>query len=199
MNREELVFLSVAEQSELLGNGELSPVELTEAYLERTERLNSRLFAYITVAAEKALEQARRAEVQIRQGECLGPLHGIPIAVKDQMWTEGIRTTNASFLLRDFVPEEDATVIARIKEAGAVLLGKLNMSEFASGGRFMFPYGRTRNRGTRTTSRGHRVRVRGPLLRRGCAPLRWERTLRGRYGILRRGAGWWGFVRHGVG
>ncbi len=145
MNREELVFLSVAEQSELLRDGELSPVELTEAYLERTEKLNSRLFAYITITAEKALEQARRAEEEIRRGEYRGPLHGIPIAVKDQMWTEGIRTTNASFLLRDFVPEEDATVIARIKEAGAVLMGKLNMSEFASGGRFMFPYGRTRN------------------------------------------------------
>ena len=145
MNREELVYLSVAEQGNLLRDGELSPVELTEAYLERTEQLNSRLFAYITVTAEKALEQARRAEEEIGRGEYRGPLHGIPIAVKDQMWTEGIRTTNASFLLRDFVPEEDATVIARIKEAGVVLLGKLNMSEFASGGRFMFPYGRTRN------------------------------------------------------
>ena len=145
MNKNELHFLSVAEQAKLLRDGELSPVELTEAYLERVERLNSRLFAYITVTADEALEQARRAEGEIGRGEYRGPLHGIPIAVKDQMWTEGIRTTNASFLLRDFVPEEDATVIARIKEAGAVLLGKLNMSEFASGGRFMFPYGRTRN------------------------------------------------------
>ena len=145
MNTQELVFLSVAEQSKLIREGELSPVELTEAYLERTERLNSRLFAYITVAADEAMEAARRAEAEIGRGEYRGPLHGIPIAVKDQMWTEGIRTTNASVLLRDFVPEEDATVIARIKAAGAVLLGKLNMSEFASGGRFMFPYGRTRN------------------------------------------------------
>ena len=145
MNEKELHFLSVAEQAKLLRDGELSPVELTEAYLERVERLNSSLFAYITVTADMALEQARRAEEEIGRGEYRGPLHGIPIAVKDQMWTEGIRTTNASFLLRNFVPEEDATVIARIKEAGVVLLGKLNMSEFASGGRFMFPYGRTRN------------------------------------------------------
>ena len=145
VNKNGLHFLSVAEQAKLLRDGELSPVELTEAYLERVERLNSRLFAYITVTADIALEQARRAEGEIGRGEYRGPLHGIPIAVKDQMWTEGIRTTNASFLLRNFVPEEDATVIARIKEAGVVLLGKLNMSEFASGGRFMFPYGRTRN------------------------------------------------------
>ena len=145
MNKKDLHFLSVVEQGRLLRDRELSPVELTEAYLERTERLNSRLFAYITVTAERALEQARRAEEEIGRGEYRGPLHGIPIAVKDQMWTEGIRTTNASVLLRDFVPEEDATVISRIKEAGVVLLGKLNMSEFASGGRFMFPYGRTRN------------------------------------------------------
>ena len=123
MNKKDLVYLSVAEQGNLLRDGELSPVELTEAYLERTEQLNSRLFAYITVTAEKALEQARRAEEEIGRGDYRGPLHGIPIAVKDQMWTEGVRTTNASFLLRDFVPEEDATVIARIKEAGVVLLG----------------------------------------------------------------------------
>ena len=145
LNRNELVYLSVAEQGKLLRDRELSPVELAEAYLDRTERLNPKLFAYITVSADVAMEQARKAEEEIGRGEYRGPLHGIPMAVKDQMWTAGIRTTNASVLLRDFVPSEDATVIARIKDAGAVLLGKLNMSEFASGGRFMFPYGRTRN------------------------------------------------------
>ena len=93
VNEKELHFLSVAEQAKLLRDGELSPVELTEAYLERVERLNSRLFAYITVTADMALEQARRAEGEIGRGEHRGPLHGIPIAVKDQMWTEGIRTT----------------------------------------------------------------------------------------------------------
>ena len=145
MNKAELPFLSVVELSRLLKAREVSPVELTETYLERVDRLNPRLFAYITVVADEAMAQARRAEEQIGRGEYLGPLHGIPIAVKDQMLTKGIRTTNASTLLRNFVPEEDATVIARIKKAGVVLLGKLNMSEFASGGRFMFPYGRTRN------------------------------------------------------
>ena len=145
MNRAELPFLSVVELSGLVKSREVSPVELTETYLERVDRLNPRLFAYITVVADEAMAQARRAEEQIGRGEYLGPLHGIPIAVKDQMLTKGIRTTNASTLLRNFVPEEDATVITRIKKAGVVLLGKLNMSEFASGGRFMFPYGRTRN------------------------------------------------------
>ena len=145
MNKSDLPFLSVVELSRLLKCQEISPVELTEAYLDRVDRFDSKLNAYITVVPEMAMEQARKAEAQIRSGGYLGPLHGIPLAVKDQMYTKGIRTTNASTLLADFVPEEDATVVARIKDAGAVLLGKLNMSEFASGGRFKFPYGRTYN------------------------------------------------------
>ena len=145
MQKRDLPFLSVVELSRLLESQEVSPVELTEAYLDRVDKLNPKLNAYITVVPELAMEQARKAEAQIREGNYLGPLHGIPLAVKDQMCTKGIRTTNASTLLADFVPEEDATVVARIKQAGAVLLGKLNMSEFASGGRFKFPYGRTRN------------------------------------------------------
>ena len=124
VNKAELPFLSVAELSGLLKSREVSPVELTETYLDRIDRLNPRLFAYITVVADEALAQARRAEGEIQRGEYRGPLHGIPMAVKDQMYTKGIRTTNASVLLRDFVPEEDATVIARIKKAGVVAVGE---------------------------------------------------------------------------
>ena len=145
MEKTDLPFLSVVELSRLLEAGEVSPVELTEAYLERIEEVNPKLNAYITVASDAAMQRARLAETEIGKGNYIGPLHGIPVAVKDQMWTRGIRTTNASTLLADFVPEEDATAVARLKEAGAILLGKLNMSEFASGGRFRLPYGIPRN------------------------------------------------------
>ncbi|MFB3092456.1 MAG: amidase, partial [Dehalococcoidia bacterium] len=145
MEKADLPFLSVVELSRLLEAREVSPVELTEAYLERIEEVNPRLNAYITVASDEAMQRARLAETEIGKGNYIGPLHGIPVAVKDQMWTRGIRTTNASTLLADFVPEEDATAVARLKEAGAILLGKLNMSEFASGGRFRLPYGIPRN------------------------------------------------------
>ncbi len=145
MEKADLPFLSVVELSRLLEAREISPVELTEAYLERIEEVNPKLNAYITVASDAAMQRARLAEAEIGKGNYIGPLHGIPVAVKDQMWTRGIRTTNASTLLADFVPEEDATAVARLKEAGAILLGKLNMSEFASGGRFRLPYGIPRN------------------------------------------------------
>ncbi len=145
MKKADLPFLSVAEMSRLVETREVSPVELAEAYLERIEDVDSKLNSYVTVAAGSAMAEARRAEAEIAAGRRRGPLHGIPLAVKDQMWTKGIRTTNASTLLEDFVPDEDATVIARLKDAGAVLLGKLNMSEFATGGRFKYPYGKTRN------------------------------------------------------
>jgi len=145
MKRSELPFLTVAEQSKLLKAKKLSPVEITEAYLERIEELNPKVAAYITVASDSAMKTAKKAEGEIAKGEYKGPLHGVPFAVKDQMWTKGVRTTNASTLLKDFVPDEDATIIARLKESGGVLLGKLNMSEFASGGRFKYPYGIPRN------------------------------------------------------
>jgi aspartyl-tRNA(Asn)/glutamyl-tRNA(Gln) amidotransferase subunit A len=145
MKEMDLTSLSVAELSPLLKEGQVSPVEVTQAYLERIERLDTKLNAYITVTPELALEAARRAEAEIREGRYRGPLHGVPVAVKDQMWTKGVRTTNASTLLEDFVPDEDATVIVRLKEAGVILLGKLNMAEFASGGRFRYPYGIPRN------------------------------------------------------
>jgi aspartyl-tRNA(Asn)/glutamyl-tRNA(Gln) amidotransferase subunit A len=134
MERSELPFLSVAALGELLRSGEVSPVDATEAYLERIAALDSRLLAYITVTADEARQAAREAEAEIAGGNYRGPMHGIPFAVKDQLHTRGIRTTGGSPVFNDFLPEEDATVITRLKEAGAVLLGKLSMTEFATSG-----------------------------------------------------------------
>ena len=145
MDKRELPFLTVAELGRLIESREVSPVEATEAYLARTEELNPKLSAYITVCGDEALAAARTAEEQVQQGNYLGPMHGIPFAVKDQMWSAGVRTTNSSKVLAEDVPEEDATVVARLKGAGGVLLGKLNMMEFASGGRFEYPFGMAKN------------------------------------------------------
>ena len=145
MNKQEIPFLSLAELSRLIEAKEVSPVEATEAYLERIDRLDGKFNSYITVSTEEALKAARESEASIASGRYLGPLHGIPVAVKDQFNTRGIRTTAGSNLLSDFVPDEDATVVANLKTAGAVLLGKLNLSEFALGDSFHHPAGTPRN------------------------------------------------------
>lgn len=113
---------------------ELSPLELTRTCLERIEKLNPALNAFITVTGELALAQARAAESEIARGEWRGPLHGVPIALKDLIDTAGIRTTAASALFADRTPAEDAEVVRRLKQAGAVILGKNNLHEFAYGG-----------------------------------------------------------------
>src|SRR5256885_8215313 len=126
--------LSLSEASRLLRQKKVSPVELTRACLARIESLNPTLNAFITVTAESALDAARNAEAQIARGGWKGPLHGIPIAVKDLLDTAGVRTTAASALFKDRVPAQDAEVVRRLRAAGAVLLGKLNMHELAFGG-----------------------------------------------------------------
>ena len=131
MGETDVVFQSVAELSRLIKSKQVSPVEVTEAYLTRIDNLDFKFNAYLTVCRQQALDQARQAEAAIARGEYLGPMHGIPVAVKDQLWTQGIRTTGGSRILAEFVPEEDATAVANLKKAGAVLLGKTNLSEFA--------------------------------------------------------------------
>ena len=130
----DLIELTLAEISLLLRAGMVSPVELVQAYLERIERLEPQVNSYITVTAALALEQARLHEADLAAGRWRGPLHGVPIALKDNMDTAGIRTTAASAVLAERVPTVDAEVYRRLKDAGAVLLGKLNMHEFAYGG-----------------------------------------------------------------
>ncbi len=145
MERNELPFLSATELAELIRTAEVSPVEATDAYLARIEQVDPSLNSYITVTSDQARAEARQAEAEIAAGKYRGPLHGVPIAVKDQFCTQGVLTTGGSSILEEYVPDYDATVMANLKEAGAVLLGKLNMSEFAMGDAFHHPYGRPRN------------------------------------------------------
>jgi len=112
----------------------VSPVELTRDCLARIENLNPKLNAFITVLADSALDQARQAEQEIQRGNYRGPLHGIPIGLKDILDTAGIRTTAASAQYKDRIPTEDAEVVRRLRAAGAIILGKQNLHEFAYGG-----------------------------------------------------------------
>ena len=116
-----------------------------QSYLERIGRLDSNLHAYITVCEAEALAAARLAEQAISRSKHLGPLFGVPIAVKDQFWTKDILTTNGSRIYKDYIPDQDATVISAIKYAGAILLGKLDLAELAMGGTQQPPYGIPRN------------------------------------------------------
>ena len=161
MDKSQLPFISATELASLIKSREISPVEATEAYLERIPHVDGKLNSYITVTSERAMADARQAEQEIVSGKYRGPMHGIPIGIKDQVYTKGILTTGGSTILKDFVPTEDATVVTKLNEAGAVLLGKLNMSEFAMGDAFEHPYGRphnpwdlSRNAGTSSSGSG---------------------------------------------
>ncbi len=152
MNDTDLAFASIEEIGKLFRKRKLSPVELTTLMLARIERLNPKLNAYITVTAELALAQAKKAELELsappgRKGHRdRGPLHGIPISLKDNIYTKGIQTTAGAKILKDFIPEHDAQVVVQLKEAGAIVLGKTNMHEFAYGVTSNNPhYGPVRN------------------------------------------------------
>jgi aspartyl-tRNA(Asn)/glutamyl-tRNA(Gln) amidotransferase subunit A len=125
---------SIRELSDQIRRNQLSPVELTQYCLSRIEKLNPLLNAFITVNDESALRVAREAEAEIQKGNWRGPLHGIPIGLKDLIDTAGLRTTAASALHKDRIPTEDAEVVTRLKAAGAILIGKQNLHEFAYGG-----------------------------------------------------------------
>jgi aspartyl-tRNA(Asn)/glutamyl-tRNA(Gln) amidotransferase subunit A len=130
----DLATLTLKQASELLRRKEASPLELTQACLARIDRHNKAINAFITVTREPALAAARELEAELRRGVRRSPLHGIPIALKDNIDTAGIRTTAASGVFKDRVPSEDADVVTRLKKAGAIIVGKLNLHEFALGG-----------------------------------------------------------------
>lgn len=141
MDSNEIVFLSASATARAVRSGEFTPTDAVQSYLDRIDRLDSRLRAYITVTREEALDAARQVELQLESDGDPGPLAGVPMAVKDQFWTDGILTSNGSRVYRDFVPSEDATIVRRLKAAGATLLGKLNLSELAMGGTQEPPWG----------------------------------------------------------
>jgi aspartyl-tRNA(Asn)/glutamyl-tRNA(Gln) amidotransferase subunit A len=152
MTDNDLAFASIEEVARLYRKRKVSPLEVTRLMLARIEQLNPKLNAYITVTSDLALAQAKKAESELfaprgRKGHRdRGPLHGIPISLKDNIHTKGIRTTAGSKILKDFIPQQDAAVWAKLREAGAILLGKTNLHEFAYGVTTNNPhYGPTRN------------------------------------------------------
>jgi aspartyl-tRNA(Asn)/glutamyl-tRNA(Gln) amidotransferase subunit A len=153
MDAETLTELTAARIAALIARGELGPVEVMDAYFERIERHDGRLRAYITVCREQAYEQARDAER--RTGTRADqPLFGVPFAVKDQLLTRGIRTTVGSMILKEHVPDIDATAVTRLRAAGAILLGKLNMTQFGAGLGDPYDFGEARNPWDQTRSPG---------------------------------------------
>jgi Asp-tRNA(Asn)/Glu-tRNA(Gln) amidotransferase A subunit family amidase len=142
----DLCFTPALELTALIRRRALSPVEITRAVLERIERLNGRLGAYVLVHAERALDEARQAEQAVMAGQPLGALHGVPLSIKDNQWTTGDRTTFGSRLLADFVPPEDAPSVAGLRAAGAIFVGRTNLPEFAWRGSTDNPlFGESRN------------------------------------------------------
>ena len=129
-----LHYKSISDLSNLISSKELSPIELTAALLQRIDQHDDRLKSYATVMIEQARDAAKIAEQEITSGKYRGPLHGIPIAVKDLCFTKGVRTMGGAKVLKDHIPDYDSTIVKRLKDAGAVLLGKLNLTEGAMGG-----------------------------------------------------------------
>jgi amidase len=146
MSATELCFLTATELVQRLINREISARELMEAHLEQIERVNPKVNAIVTLAADQALEQADQADRSLRRGEATGVLHGLPLGVKDLVNTKGIRTTYGSPIYKDFIPEEDALIVEREKTAGAIIVAKTNTPEFGAGGNtFNEVFGETYN------------------------------------------------------
>ena len=136
----DLEGLTIGEIAPLIRKKQISPLELTQRYLERIKTLNPVLNAYLAMTEEGALAAAKRAEREITKGNYRGPLHGIPFSIKDNIAVKGATTTAGSKILSDWVPDFDATVVERLKEAGAVILGKTNMHEWAKGSNSINPF-----------------------------------------------------------
>ena len=146
MNATDLESLTIARLGPDIKNRKISPLELTRHFLSRIERLNPLLNAYVTIVGDDALSQAKQAEQEIAQGHYRGPIHGVPFSIKDNIATKGVRTTAGSKVLEQWTPDFDATVVERLRTAGAIILGKTNLHEWALGGTTINPfYGTTRN------------------------------------------------------
>lgn len=127
---EQLIFKPATELAELIANKQVSPVELVDTYLERIDKLDPKLNSYLTLMSDEARKSAKVAEEAVTKGDELGPLHGVPISVKDLQMTKGVRSTGGSLGYKDRIPEADAAVIEKVRESGAIILGKTNTPEF---------------------------------------------------------------------
>ena len=131
---QDFAFAPATELRDLIAGKQITSVELTELYLSRIERFDGKLNSYLTLTPEIALAQAKRADEATAMGESLGPLHGVPISIKDLEMTRGVRTTSGSLVFADRIPDEDSIVVERVLDAGAVMLGKTNTPEFGHRG-----------------------------------------------------------------
>jgi len=188
-----VAFASIPEIARLYRQRKLSPVELSRFLLQRIKKLNPHLNAFITVSEEVALQQAKRAESELvgkrghKSRRDRGPLHGIPISLKDNIYTAEVRTTAGSRVLRDFVPLHDAPIVTALREAGAVLLGKTNMHEFAYGTTSNNRhYGAVRNPWDVSRIAGGSSGGSAAALGLGCATAASEQTRAARFVYLRR-------------
>ncbi len=145
MGNNDIHYNNISDLASKLYQKQISPVELTQAYLKRIESFDDTLRSFITVVKEDAISRAKEMEKTIHSGNYIGPLHGIPIAVKDIIFTRGILTTAGSKILSTHMPKEDSSIIDNLMKSGAILIGKLNLSEFAIGGTTVHPYGTPRN------------------------------------------------------
>src|ERR671911_13909 len=134
MAKAEICELNLTELSKLLATRELSSSEALQATLTRLERLDGKLNAFITVPGEQAIAEAKKADDEIARGRYRGPLHGVPVTIKDLFETASVRTTAGSKILADWVPETDSGVVERLRSAGAIIIGKTNLDEFGHGG-----------------------------------------------------------------
>ena len=145
MNHDRLAYMSIAEQAALIRKKQISPVELVDVYLERIAKWDGVLHSWITVCADRARAEAKEAEAEIARGAYRGPLHGIPFGAKDQITTGDVPTTMASIIQPDFGEGMTATVVTKLREAGAILLGKNNLHEFGKGSSVNFHFGEPKN------------------------------------------------------
>ena len=182
MASEELAYCSATELLELIAAGQVSPVELTELYYERIDRLRPQLNAYLLLTRDSAMEAAKEAEAAVVRGDELGPLHGLPIPIKDTSNTAGIRTTMGSLLFKDNVPERDAAVVERVKGAGAIIWGRrTHRSKGWSAPARTGWASRGANPWDTDRTPGGSSGVRPRLSRRTCARSRRAATAEGRY------------------
>jgi amidase len=146
MDDTSLCFLTAVELAQKISSGEISAVETMEAHLAQIEKVNPQVNAIVTLLPERAMEEARKADEKLAKCEEVGPLHGLPVAHKDLVQTKGVRTTFGSLVFKDFTPEEDALLVERLREAGAIMIGKTNTPEFGAGSQtFNQVFGATRN------------------------------------------------------
>ena len=128
-----ICFLTATELAKRIRTGEISAVETMGAHLAQIEKVNPQVNAIVTLLPERAMDEARKSDEKMATGAELGPLHGLPVAYKDLVQTKGIRTTFGSLVFKDFVPEEDALLVERVRQAGAIVIGKTNTPEFGAG------------------------------------------------------------------